>query len=247
MSDMPAKKLKRIAWSATTLLLVSTSALAAYKYDTLACSLIDYSGFIQIEKNVYVSPDSSSEDRKELLSLIDQAKTRVITTYGQYSATPVIISGCSMNSLGILASNEYASTKFLPWGSYMVLGPKGHSVDIVAHELVHSEIFELLGYWARTIKLPVWFDEGAAMQVDYRKQYDANGVNDTERSIGKLRYSWDFFQGDDDQLTRNYARAKSEVRHLVSKVGDKGMFMLLKRMKQGESFDNAYKAIYEES
>lgn len=244
---MSRKKLKRVTWSAVILLLISTSAVAAYKYDTLACSLIDYSGFIQIEKNVYVAPDTSPENRKELLSLLAQAKARVMTTYGQYSATPVIISGHSMNSLGIFASNEYASTKFLPGRSYIVLGPKGHSVDIIAHELVHSEIFEFLGYWARTFKLPVWFDEGAAMQVDYRKKYDAFGINDTELTMGELRYSWQFFEGDDDQLTSHYASAKYEVRRWIDKVSHKTVFVLLNRIKQGESFDDVYKAMYEKS
>ena len=245
MSAMSKKELKRVTWSAALLLLISTLAIATYKYDTLACSLIDYSAFIQIESNVYVSPDTSSENRQKLLSLLAQAKARVATTYGQFSATPVIISGQSMSSLGIFASNEYASTKFLPGRSYIVLGPKGHSVDIIAHELVHSEIFEFLGYWARTLKLPVWFDEGAAMQVDYRTQYDTFSIKDTELTMGSLRYSWQFFKGDDDQLTRHYASAKNEVRRWIDKVSHKAVFVLLSRIKRGESFDDVYKAMYE--
>ena len=239
-------RLKRPIWSVLLPLLVSTSAVAGYKYDTIACSLIGYSGFIQIEKNVYVSPEASSEHREELLSLLAQAKARVMATYGQVSATPVIISGHNMSSLGVCASNEYASTKFLPGASYIVLGPKGHSIDIVAHELVHSEISEVVGYWARTINLPVWFDEGAAMQVDYRKQYDALHSEDSELSIRELRYSWQFFEGDDNRLTRHYAGAKNEVRRWIGAGSHKKVFALLDRIKRGERFDDVYKEMYEE-
>lgn len=242
----PRMNRKRAIWFVGMLLLASTSALATYRYDTLACSFVDFSEFVEIEKNVYVSPDTDFEDREELLSLLAHAKTRVIATYGQYSATPIIISGRHINSLRIFGSDEYASTKFLPGRSCVVLGPKGHSVDIVAHELVHSEIFEALGYWARTFRVPVWFEEGAAMQVDYRTRYDATDINTCGLTVSELRYSWQFFRGDDDELTRHYANAKNEVSHWVSKVSHKGVFVLLNRIKRGGSFDDTYKAMYED-
>ena len=70
---MTMKRLKRAGLSAAILLLLATSAIAAYKYDTLACSWVQYSKFVQIDTKVYVSPDTTSEDRQELLSLVSQA------------------------------------------------------------------------------------------------------------------------------------------------------------------------------
>ena len=244
---MSTKILKWAGWSAVVLLLLTTSAIAAYKYDTLACLFVDYSKFVQIDKNVYVSPDTTAQNRTELLSLIAQAKARVIAVYGQYSATPVIIAGRNMNSLGIFASNEYASTKFLPGRAYVVLGPKGHNIDVVAHELVHAQIFEHIGFWGRTLKLPVWFDEGAAMQVDYREKYNLIGIENVKLVGSELQYTWQFFQGDDKQLTHHYARAKNEVHRWLRKVGHKGIIVLLNRIKQGESFDHVYATLYKES
>lgn len=237
-------KLKRVALITATLLLISTSALSAYKYDTLACALVDYSTFVRIDTNVYVSPNTSAEDRRELLDLLAQAKARVMATYRRNSAAPIVISGRDMDSLGIFASNEYASAKFLPGRSYIVLGPKGHSVDVIAHELVHSEVFEVLGFWTRSLKLPVWFDEGVAMQVDYRKQYDAANIVHDKLAVRELRYAWQFFRDDDNQLTHHYASAKREVREWTKKVGHEGVFVLLNRMKHGERFNDVHDAMY---
>ena len=230
--------IKKIA--AVTLALSSVS-LAIYAHDVLACSLVGFSDFEQIEKNVYVAPATSVEERKQLLSLIAEAKDRVSSTYGRLASTPVIITARRMGSLKWFSTNEYASTKFLPGKSYIVLGPRGHNVDVIAHELVHSEIFEHAGYWVRSVHIPVWFDEGVAMQVDYRKKYDLPLEKEKSPTLDSLRYSWQFFKGDDVELTNHYAVAKAEVKSWLSRAGNGNVQSLLEKVKSGADFDETYR------
>ena len=67
---------------------------------------------------------------------------------------------------------SHGSTAFavgLP--SIVTLGPQGMNVDVAAHELVHAELAARMGVAKRTWVVPVWFDEGLAMQVDHRAAY----------------------------------------------------------------------------
>ena len=233
--------IKKISAIAAITLALSSVALAIYAHDVLACSLVGFSDFEQIEKNVYVAPATSVEERKQLLSLIAEAKDRVSSTYGRLASTPVIITARRMGSLKWFSTNEYASTKFLPGKSYIVLGPRGHNVDVIAHELVHSEIFEHAGYWVRSVHIPVWFDEGVAMQVDYRKKYDLPLEKEKSPTLDSLRYSWQFFKGDDVELTNHYAVAKAEVKSWLSRAGNGNVQSLLEKVKSGADFDETYR------
>lgn len=235
--------IKKVSAIAAIALALSSVALAIYAHDVLACSLVGFSDFEQIEKNIYVAPATSAEERKQLLSLIAEAKGRVVSTYGRLVSTPVIITATRMDSLKWFSSNEYASTKFLPGKSYIVLGPRGHNVDVIAHELVHSEIFEHAGYWARSVHIPVWFDEGVAMQVDYRKKYELSVEKEKSSALASLRYSWQFFKGDDVELTNHYAVAKAEVKSWLSRVGNENVQSLLEKVKSGADFGETYRTM----
>jgi hypothetical protein len=146
-----------------------------------------------------------------------------------------------MDSLKWFSSNEYASTHFLPGQSYIVLGPKGHNIDVISHELVHSGIFAQVGYWVRFVHIPVWFDEGAAMQVDFRKRYDLVVEKQNSTVLEGLRYGWQFFNADDVELTNHYAISKAEVKRWLSKAGDGSVQSLLKKVKSGADFDETYR------
>ena len=115
------------------------------------------------------------------------------------------------------------------------IGPKGRSVDVVAHELVHAEVFERVGPWARATQLPVWFDEGLAMQVDYREAYDLSENFDTS-FVRTLASPADFYTAGEDALTMNYGSAKVEVARWVAGVGARSVFAQLARLRNGEPF-----------
>lgn len=222
-------------------LVLLSGGLAIYARDTIACSLVRYSDFVQIGENVYVAPDTSEEYRKQLFSLIEEAKSRVVSTYGHLESSPVIIAANSLESLKRFSSTEYAATHFLPGQAFIVIGPKGHNTDVISHELVHSGTFEQVGYWARTFHIPVWFEEGVAMQADYREQYDLFVGKDPSVHLDGLWYRWQFFRGDDAELTSHYAVAKAEVQRWLSKAGDGSVQSLLKKVKSGADFDETYR------
>lgn len=230
--------IKRVSSMAAITLALISGGLAIQAREAIACSLVGHSDFVQIEENVYVTPDTGQEYRKQLLSLIEEAKSRVVSTYGHLESSPVIIASMGMDSLRWFSSNEYATTHFLPGRSFIVIGPKGHNTDVISHELVHSGIFEQVGHWPRILYIPVWFEEGVAMQVDYREQYDLFVQKEHSTDLEGLHYGWQFFRG---ELTNHYAVAKAEVKRWLSKAGDGSVQSLLKQVKSGADFDETYR------
>ncbi len=75
------------------------------------------------------------------------------------------------------------------------------------------------------------------MQVDYRPQYSLS-PQDAQKTayVRDLTTFSNFFKGDDQALTRNYASAKHEVASWLSKVGSTSLYSRLQRMRDGQSF-----------
>ena len=103
---------------------------------------------------------------------------------------------------------------------------------------MHAEIANRVGYWRRLTQLPMWFDEGLAMQVDFRPRYVLHSGAGTEtKRIKTLWSAGDFFVPDDELLTKNYAVAKAEVAIWVADVGNASVYRQLERIRAGEPFD----------
>ncbi|MDY0037377.1 MAG: hypothetical protein RBS05_15815, partial [Zoogloea oleivorans] len=129
------------------------------------------------------------------------------------------------------------STQFIGSRACVMVGPKGQSVDVVAHELMHAEIHHRVGYLKRFLQLPTWFDEGVAMQVDYRTRYSLSPQDSqTADYVRGLTTFSSFFKGDEQAVVRNYASAKQVVASWLSKVGTTSLYAHLQRLKNGESF-----------
>lgn len=236
---------KKLLFSIAILFIVSSIAIAAYKHDLILCTLIEYSEYEEIIKGVFVSPDTTEEQKYQLLALLEDARKRIKKTYGDYTASPIVISSHNMEELKKYTNNNHASTKFTTDKAYVVLGEDGHNLDVVSHELVHAELFSRVGYFNRTFKIPVWFEEGIAMQVDLRGKYDKPPT--TKKEITQLKYSWQFFKGDDDNLTAHYSLAKDEVKNWLSGSGEQALYKLLDEIKNGKDFDELYNSAREKS
>lgn len=167
-----------------------------------------------------------------------ESRSRIQNTFGTPQAKPILIFLDESNSFWSLKLNEYGSTHFIGSKICVIVGTKGRNIDIVAHELMHAEIADRVGYWNRLTKLPIWFDEGLAMQVDFRSRYNLrNGTDARSANVKKLWSAREFFLPDTDSLTDNYASAKAEVALWVAAVGHKSVYGQLKRLRDGESFD----------
>jgi hypothetical protein len=103
---------------------------------------------------------------------------------------------------------------------------------------MHAEIHHRVGYLKRFLQLPTWFDEGVAMQVDYRTRYSLSPQDSqTADYVRDLTTFSSFFKGDEQAVVRNYASAKQVVASWLSKVGTTSLYARLQRLKNGESFD----------
>ena len=166
--------------------------------------------------------------------LLSAASSRIDKLFGARQANPVIVFNAP-ERFWPLSLNEYGSTSFLGQKTCVMIGAKGRNLDVVAHELMHAEIVHRVGYWRRLTALPVWFDEGLAMQVDFRPRYRLpQGASSTY--VKTLDSSRDFFVADDQQLTNHYAAAKAEVALWVSGVGHATVYQQLERLASGVAF-----------
>ena len=152
-----------------------------------------------------------------------------------------------------------------PWGaSYLVLGPDGNNSDVIAHELCHDELFTRLGWWRVKRQIPLWFNEGLALMVDYRFSHpsawerpDSSGQttpfsNDhtlmpfSHRSMLKLadlETTRDFFGGDYSHTMLAYQTAAEEVTRWLAVVGRAGVPVLTDAIHNGAEFNDVYRRL----
>lgn len=137
--------------------------------------------------------------------------------------------------LATLRLNQFVTTQMIGPRACVFVGPKGANVDVVAHELVHAGVFDRVGPWVRMMQIPVWFDEGLAMQVDHRDRYALPDNPDTAY-VRHLNSPADFFVSDQQSLSCHYASAKVEVARWLNAVGTHTVYGRLARRRSGESF-----------
>ena len=203
-----------------------------------ACAFVGAYEFESLPDNTLVEPQSSSRNRSEILELLSDARERIETTFGVARATPIVIFLKNADAFWPLSLNAHGSTSFFGSRTCVIVGPKGQSVDIVAHELMHAELADRVGYWRRLIEIPTWFDEGVAMQVDFRPRYDLpSNMPVNTNYVRSLETAHEFFQASGSGLVQNYASAKFEVAYWLSGVGKQNLYQRLERIKNGEQFD----------
>lgn len=86
-------------------------------------------------------------------------------------------------------------------------------------------------------EIPVWFDEGAALTLDYREPFLAENINLADADIAavkKLKSGRRFFS---NNIRQNYQAARIAVEPLIR---NEQFFNDLERVSLGESFDNVF-------
>jgi hypothetical protein len=201
-----------------------------------ACLLL---GLYDLQKlpNGSLAESESAVDQQRFAQLMRDARLRIESTFGAVESKPIIVFFDHPSVFGPFGLNAYGSTQFIGSRACVMVGPKGQNEDVVAHELMHAEIHHRVGYLKRFMQLPTWFDEGVAMQVDYRPQYSLSAEDSQSTAYARdLTPSSTFSSGDDQALTRNYASAKLEVASWLPKVGPALLYSRLQRMRDGQSF-----------
>lgn len=107
-------------------------------------------------------------------ALEQDARHSVATLFGAAQSSPVFL--CLQEPvLGLAVS--HGTTRFAPFmPSIVVLGPQGQNPDVAAHEYGHAELAQRTSALLRSYRLPVWFDEGLAMQLDHRPDYSETAL-----------------------------------------------------------------------
>lgn len=233
--------LRRLIAAGCGALGIGVGTLAFAVPGAAACALVHARNFEALPDGTLVEPGASAQERAGFLELLSAAKARIETTFGAPRAAPIVVFLQDARSFRPLALNAHGSTNFLGTRACVFVGPKGRNPDVVSHELMHAELFERVGAWRRFTEIPVWFDEGVAMQVDFRPRYDlpAGEAVDTVY-VRQLHGVRSFFGADERRLVRNYAAAKVEVAHGLSGIGAPGLYGRLGRIREGEPFDMVF-------
>jgi len=204
--------------------------------------------FEKISDNVFINRDYAG-NRDEITGLINKAKSRAADFYGSLTCqdhTVIII--CDDDKLLAKLGGDHDThhiTLFPVKRSYVSVSTEYLTVDVLAHELTHAELYERLSGKAFR-RVPTWFNEGIALQNDYREQYGPeawaeqtdNGKNIVAHE--DMDTAAEFYSGTKEDRRFRYLNAKHDVVEWLEKHGLQGFMALIDRLNGGEDFSAAY-------
>lgn len=208
------------------------------------------SSFEKIGDNIYINKldEDEREEIAEMTDTADKAKERVEEFYGELKCgdNTVFILCDDKNTLRKLGGDHDTQTAFFPSvRNYISLSPDYFNINILAHELTHAELHTRLSP-AAVKKLPVWFNEGLAMQNDNRKSYSEDvweRITDSGKNAAApadMDTVSEFYAGTEDDRHLKYVCAKHEVGEWMSRHGRQGLLDLIDKLNSGADFDTAY-------
>jgi hypothetical protein len=202
-------------------------------------------GYVQIDDGVVAARDLPPEARRRALDALRAARERIARTFGTPVARPLtIIAADDREAARFGLADDVPGTAFIsPLRTEVVLNLAHFSIDVTAHELVHAEVAQRLGVWTRAVELPVWFDEGIAVQLDQRGTYlidcgavDAQRIREA-RQLTSVRRFW---HGNREQIVRNYQAAKCAAAEVLERHPPRTLYASLARLTQGAHFDDVF-------
>ena len=237
----------RMASYLLLVLLMLTSGTAYGFSNVTRYVFIDFLDFKKIQNNLYVSEHISSGEHQNIQTLIQNARFRITEHYGKPEANPVIIViGNQQEAEDYGLYDTPGSLFFMPWQNYLVLHYPKCGVDVASHELVHAEMVDRLGYFKRQEEIPTWFDEGVALQVDFRQNYRIN-LDQFEKSeilrVRTLDSPEKFWSEDKQQNMRNYQAAKAAVAMVFESLSKKELYSVLAGIKEGDKFAKTFNLV----
>jgi hypothetical protein len=131
----------------------------------------------------------------------------------------------------------------IKFDAYIVISNEGADLDIIAHEIAHAEFYNRIGFYNWTFKIPTWFDEGLAMQNDYRNYYSEDTLKLKTNNfknlpdVKQLKTGKQFHEGSNEQIKLNYMAAKHAVKNWYSK---EKLEQLIIDLNSGKSFEEAF-------
>jgi len=200
----------------------------------IACEIASPLGYKEVLPNVFVAKDESRDAQD--LEFLNYGAVRVRDMFGDMIAAPTMILTSDKNESDKFFASDTATSHFSPFSNCLVIGPKGQNIDVVAHELVHAEIYSRLGWLTQLLKMPRWFEEGVSLLVDFREPYLPENISMDEaevQAVKELYYGHQFYSAN---AFNNYRAARLAVESLNKSE----FYANLGRMKQGSSFDDVF-------
>ena len=248
---MKAKKGKNILSVIFSLiLLITAAAVWFFEFNPTGyrMSVSHRASFEKISYNVYVNRNYAGS-KDEITGLTNEAKSRVTDFFGSltcpdHMAIIICDNGKLLEKLGG-DHDTRQTTLFSVKRCYVSVSTEYLTVDVLAHELTHAELYERLSGKAFR-RVPTWFNEGIALQNDYREQYGPeawaeqtdNGKNIVAHE--DMDTAAEFYSGTKEDRRFRYLNAKHDVAEWLEKHGLQGFMDLIDRLNGGEDFSAAY-------
>lgn len=194
---------------------------------------------------VYVPITMDDEVKALTLDYYREAKERNVKLFGSIVGEAVIIITTEDEEAIGFRGNYVGATHNSVFGLFIIIGPDGLNVDVLSHELAHSELSARVG-WYKTNKIPIWFNEGVATQVDYRSDYSLerwNAITMDGRNIVEVKQfntPEEFYNDDFELRVNNYTLAKQELAKWLDLVGHHGLKDLIDSFKDGDDLYTVY-------
>jgi hypothetical protein len=211
-----------------------------------ACATINFSdNFVKHQGEIFISKDTPQRISDTLLFLVHKADKRVCDFWKvkQGEGNPKIIFCYSNELYNKYSRGAVGKTVFSPLGAFIIIGMNFIDLDKISHEICHTELFSRLGYFKITREIPVWFNEGLALQVDYRKEFSRERflfVKDSIKSDPKLSEmnTVENFYNKDYYI--HFLKAGYEVGNWLDNAGNEGLKNLISGINNGKDFRELY-------
>ena len=203
--------------------------------------------FEKISDNVFVNRNYAG-NRDDIAALIDEAIARDTDFFGSLVCRDhtIIIICDDEKLLAKLGGDHDTQTVLSPVKkSYVSVSTEYLNVDVLAHELTHAELHERLSSKALR-RIPTWFDEGIALQNDYREQYSpetwAEQTDNGKHTVAHedMDTGAEFYSGTREDRRFRYLNAKHDVSEWLENHGLQDFMNLIDRLNGGEDFRAAY-------
>ena len=202
-----------------------------------------YFGFEEIAPQVFVAPKTDPKIRENALKEIKAAEKIVFDFYGTLMPRPNIIL-CPDRACDDVFGKR--GGRGVAYGKRVIrVNEKGINSVILSHELMHTNLKARVGEWRTFFAgVPAWFDEGLAVFISKDQRFEATYPEEALKDLQTYDGWWQW----GDMMKRHgwkaaYGGSQQLVKRLYDKVGKAGILLLIKRLEQGMSFDEALKAV----
>ena len=218
--------------------------------------MINFSDMEKIDRNVYVSKETSNSDKEHLLTIINNSKNRVENLCGSVEADPVFVicnSHEDYTNFGMYKVDGL--TVIYPFETFVIISPDGINENVISHEICHAELYERIGFFDDD-EIPLWFHEGLASLVSHNQPNSFDGFKkiwNKRSKNGRVKIdlneisSYDGFYGSPAILDLPYWRAALEVSRWYEISGKESLLELVTSIKSNKDFESSYNMVEEKN